>query len=204
MPKDKTDSHIRITEAARKEFLEYGFNDASLRRIAANAGIQVSGLYKHFADKEEMFASLVEPSITGFYKLYHVIEEEYFEGVEQVEDDYAWDGDNETVRLMEYIYDHFEDFKLLVMCAQGTKYENFVHEVAELEEEVTGRYMEELEAKGCSIKHVDPLEMHLLTSAYVEAVFQPVTHNLDRDKAIHFAQTLQDFYRPAWKAFFGI
>lgn len=34
MPRDKTQSHNRIVEAAKKEFLEYGFTDASLRRIA--------------------------------------------------------------------------------------------------------------------------------------------------------------------------
>ena len=39
MPRDKTRSHERIIEAAKKEFLEYGYADASLRRIAANAGI---------------------------------------------------------------------------------------------------------------------------------------------------------------------
>ena len=49
MPRDKTESHKRIIEAAKKEFLEYGYGDASLRRIAADAGKQVGGLYKHFA-----------------------------------------------------------------------------------------------------------------------------------------------------------
>jgi len=204
LPRDKTDSHIRIIEAARKEFLEYGYNDASLRRIAADAGIQVSGLYKHFPNKEEMFSSLVDPAVTGFYKLYHEIENEYFDAIDQIETEYEWEDDGETVRLMRYVYDHLEEFRLLIMCARGTKYEDFVHEVAGLEEEVTGRYMEELRVKGCDIKYVDPMEMHLLTSAYVKAVFQPVTHNLDREKALHFASTLQEFYRPAWKALFGI
>ncbi len=204
MPKDKTDSHIRITEAARKEFLEYGYNDASLRRIAANAGIQVSGLYKHFPNKEEMFASLVEPVITGFYELYHTIENEYFGTIDQVDQNYEWEGDDEAVRLMRFVYDNLEDFKLLIMCSQGTKYEDFVHEVAKLEEEVTLRYLKELEKKGCNINHVDPMEMHLLTSAYVEAVFQPVIHGLNRKKAMHYAMTLQEFYRPSWKVLFGI
>lgn len=204
MPKDKTDSHIRIIEAAKKEFLEYGYNDASLRRIAARANIQVSGLYKHFSDKEEMFASLVEPAIKGFYDLYHEIENEYFGSMDQITDDYEWDGDNETVRMMRFVYDHLEEFKLLVLHSGGTKYEDFTHEVAKLEEEVTMRYMEELKEKGCDIITVDPLELHLLTTAYVESVFQPVVHGLEREKAMHFALTLQEFYRPAWKTLFGI
>ena len=59
--------------------MEYGYNDASLRRIAANAGIQVGGLYKHFSNKDEMFESLVEPAISAFYDLYKDIEKEYFD-----------------------------------------------------------------------------------------------------------------------------
>ncbi len=48
------------------------------------------------------------------------------------------------------------------------------------------------------------MEMHLLISAYVDAVFQPVFHGLNREKAMHYASTLQEFYRPAWKELFGI
>ncbi|MCR4955556.1 MAG: TetR/AcrR family transcriptional regulator [Lachnospiraceae bacterium] len=204
MPKDKTDSHNRIIEAARKEFLEYGYNHASLRRIAANAGIQVSGLYKHFSNKEEMFESLVEPVIREFYELYHSIEDEYFEAVDEIQGDYSWEGEEETSCMMKFIYDHPQEFQLILTRSQGTKYEDFVHEVAKLEEEVTGQYMEELKRQGCNIKDVDPMEVHLLTSAYVEAVFQPMIHGLDREKAMHYAKTLQDFYKPAWKEFFGI
>ena len=66
MPKDKTVSHEKIISAARKEFLDRGFEDASMRRIAADAGLTVSALYKHFPGKEEMFAALVQPVIDAF------------------------------------------------------------------------------------------------------------------------------------------
>ena len=57
-------------EAAMAEFLEYGFKDASMRRIASAAGMSVSGLYKHFASKEDMFAALVEPACEGLLAAY--------------------------------------------------------------------------------------------------------------------------------------
>ncbi|MBE5924849.1 MAG: TetR/AcrR family transcriptional regulator [Lachnospiraceae bacterium] len=204
MPRDKTESHRRITEAAREEFLEYGYSEASLRRIATKAGIQVGGLYKHFANKEEMFASLVEPAIEGFYALYHEIEGVYFDELESIGDDYEWEGEDETVRGMKYIYEHLDEFKLLVFSSQGTKYADFIHEVARLEEEVTLRYTKVLKKKGYPVKDVDPLEFHLLTTTYVEAVFQAVVHGLERDEALHYASTLQIFYKPAWKELLGI
>ncbi len=204
MPRDKTESHKRIIEAAKEEFLEYGYNDASLRRIASKAGIQVGGLYKHFANKEEMFASLVEPAIEGFYAIYHEIEGIYFDELESVGDDYEWEGEDETVRSMRYIYDHLDAFKLLVFSSQGTKYADFIHEVARLEEEVTLRYMKELKDKGHPVRDVDPVEFHLLTTSFAEAVFQTVVHGLERNEALHYASTLQDFYKPAWKVLLGI
>ena len=61
MPKDKTDTLKRIIPHAKQEFLEKGFEKASMRRIAENAGITAAGLYRHFNSKEAMFASLVAP-----------------------------------------------------------------------------------------------------------------------------------------------
>ena len=68
MPRDKTDSHIRIIQAATEEFLEKGFQNASTRSIAARAGITSGGLYRHFKDKEEMFKIFdKENSINVFF-----------------------------------------------------------------------------------------------------------------------------------------
>jgi len=204
MPRDKTESHERIVEAAKREFLEYGFADASLRRIAAQAKIQVSGLYKHFGSKEEMFEALVQPAVEGFLSLYAKIEDEYFGEIGNVEGSGYWEGQQETVRAMAYMYDHLEEFILIITRSQGTKYEDFTHEVAVLEEEVTLRYMEELKKAGFPVKDFDRNEFHLLVTAYAEAVFQAVSHGFTRDEAMHYAKTLEDFCKPAWKAWFGI
>ena len=64
MPKDKTETHERIIPAAMKIFLEKGFEKATMREIAEEAGITAAGLYRHFVDKEAMFAALVEPVLS--------------------------------------------------------------------------------------------------------------------------------------------
>ncbi|MBR1750774.1 MAG: TetR/AcrR family transcriptional regulator [Ruminococcus sp.] len=204
MPRDKTKSHERIIEAAKKEFLEYGYADASLRRIAANAGIQVGGLYKHFESKDEMFESLVEPAIKGFYELYHDLENEYFDETLTADASHEVETRNESVRTMGFIYSHYDEFRLLILRSQGTRYEDFKHEIAMLEEKVTMRYLDELVKRGCKVNCFDRTEFHLLTTAYVEAFFQPLIHGLDREKAMHYAKTLEEFYQPAWKNWLGI
>ena len=43
MPKDKTETHERIIPAAMKIFLEKGFEKATMREIAEEAGITAAG-----------------------------------------------------------------------------------------------------------------------------------------------------------------
>ncbi|NCC66585.1 MAG: TetR/AcrR family transcriptional regulator [Clostridia bacterium] len=63
MPKDKNASHALVISAAKQEFLDKGFEKASMRTIAELAGMTPAGLYRHFTDKEEMFAALVQPTL---------------------------------------------------------------------------------------------------------------------------------------------
>jgi len=204
MPRNKTESHAKIMEAAKAEFLEFGFMDASMRRIAGNAGITAPALYKHFPSKEDMFAALVDPAIDGYMELYHEVENDYNEELKNMDKDNLWTGQKETVRGMTYIYDHFDEFKLIICRSQGTKYESFTHRMANLEEEVTQRYMKDLAKSGIKVKKVNKKELHLLVTTNVEAMFQPVIHDFSRKEALHFAETLDTFYLPAWKVLFGL
>ena len=204
MPRDKTENHEKIIESAFAEFLEYGFKDASMRRIAEACGMSASGLYKHFPSKEDMFSALVEPTVEGFFNLQKELESAYYADIESCKPEESWSNKNETVVAMEYIYDHLDEFRLLICKSQGTRYENFAHDLAKLEEKVTLKYMNELKKNGIPINDVRKKEFHLLTTVSVEAVFQAVIHNFSRKEAMHYAETLEGFFEPAWKALFGL
>lgn len=47
-----------ILKSAMDIFLETGYQEASMRKIAARAGITAGAIYKHFSGKEEMFGEL--------------------------------------------------------------------------------------------------------------------------------------------------
>jgi AcrR family transcriptional regulator len=63
-------SRARIREAARALFLERGFDGATLREIAARAGMSASSIYRHVRSKEELLvqelADLQEEAWTRF------------------------------------------------------------------------------------------------------------------------------------------
>ena len=202
MKRDKELHHESIIEAATAEFLEYGFTDASMRRIASAAGMSASGLYKHFAGKEEMFAALVEPAYQGLMELFRQEADDQRRSVGNG-DLSQWENGRDAKLAMAYIYDHLDAFRLLVCKSQGTKYEGFLHDLAALEEETTLSFMEMLKQQGRKLKDFRRKELHLLTTANVNAVFQTVEHAFTREEAMHYADTLDRFFSKAWQEFFG-
>ena len=202
MKRDKELHHESIIEAATAEFLEYGFTDASMRRIASAAGMSASGLYKHFAGKEEMFAALVEPAYQGLMNLFRREADDQRRSVGNG-DLSQWENGRDAKLAMAYIYDHLDAFRLLVCKSQGTKYEGFFHDLAALEEETTLSFMEMLKQQGRKLKDFRRKELHLLTTANVNAVFQTVEHAFTREEALHYADTLDRFFSKAWQEFFG-
>ncbi len=202
MIRDKELHHGTIIEAATAEFMEYGFQDASMRRIASAAGMSVSGLYKHFASKEDMFSALVQSAYQGLMSLFHKESDAQTKSVGKG-DISSWETGGDAKLAMTYIYDHPDAFRLIVCKSQGTKYETFLHDIAVLEEEVTLSFMDMLKQQGVPIKEFNLKELHLLTTANVNAVFQPVEHGFTKEEAMHYADTLDRFFSAAWKEFFG-
>ena len=202
MTRDKALHHESIIEAATAEFLEYGFTDASMRRIASAAGMSASGLYKHFAGKEEMFAALVEPAYQGLMDLFRREADDQRRSVGNG-DLSRWENGRDAKMAMAYIYDHLDAFRLLVCKSQGTKYEGFLHELAALEEEMTLSFMDMLKRQGVKLRAFRMKELHLLTTANINAVFQTVEHAFTREEAMHYADTLDRFFSKAWQEFFG-
>jgi AcrR family transcriptional regulator/transcriptional regulator with XRE-family HTH domain len=53
-----------VLEAALSEFLEVGYHGSSVRQIAQRCGMSVSGLYHHYASKQEMLRRILQLAMT--------------------------------------------------------------------------------------------------------------------------------------------
>lgn len=202
MPIDKSANHQKIIAAAKKEFMTYGFADASMRRIANEVGMSVSGLYKHFPSKEEMFLALVQPAYEGLLALFQEEADDYEPHVE-VGDVNMWESGGEARIAMTYIFDNLDAFELIVCKSEGTKFENFLHDLAVIEGELTLRFMEMAKNHGVRINEFNEKEFHLLVTSHVNALFEAVKHGFTKEEALHYADTIDRFFNKAWKEFFG-
>lgn len=61
-------TRTKLIETAHTLFLKHGFHGTSLRQIADKAGLALGGIYNHFANKEAIFAAVLDA-----YHPYHVI-----------------------------------------------------------------------------------------------------------------------------------
>ena len=174
MPRDKTLSHIKVNKAIKEEFLEKGYEAASIRDIGARAGMTSAGLYRHYADKEAMFNAMVEPLI-GEIKTWtkkHTKKKYSLVDAQVNKNDIFGESFVDMVR--EVILPRRDEFKLLMTCSAGTRYENFIHEYARENQKEMLDAIRYLKKKGFPVTDIDEEELHMLLSAYLTACFEPI------------------------------
>jgi len=201
MPKDKTASHIKVMAAAKEEFIEYGFEKASMRRVGERCGLTAAGLYRHCRDKEDLFDQLVAPAIERLKSWMDTHLTKYLSTVRD-EGNLKWQ-DSWIDMMREVVYPHVDDYHLLLTCSSGTKYESFLHDLTQTAQERMLQYLPVLHDKGLTIREISPAALHLLLSAYVTALFEPVIHRYSLEESMKCLETIEAFFLPGWKTLFG-
>lgn len=108
----------RILEAGRREFLTHGFQGASMRSIAREAGCALSNLYNYYENKDALFCAIVAPCLEAF-----------FESIDEARKKLPARGEallsfeDRRVHFMmaiEFLEAHREDLALLVLKSEGS------------------------------------------------------------------------------------
>ena len=195
----------KLLEAGKQEFLERGFQGASMRSIAAAAGVTTGALYRYYTDKAVLLDALVqEPADTleaAYREQQRVFAEKPLQhqlaGLPEVSDgSAAW--------MMAYIYDHFDAFKLIVCCATGTKYEHYLDTLIDIESESGRRLIDRMQEEGFPVRDMDDSLIHILSSALFHGMFETVRHDMSREKAYGHMESLREFYSAGWFKILGI
>ncbi len=204
MPRDKTLSHEKVKKAVKEEFLEKGYEEASIRSIGARAGMTSAGLYRHYADKEAMFNAMVEPLIDSIKAWTKKHTSRKYDLLEGNASDGELFGETFIDMIKEVILPRRDEFILLFSRSAGTKYENFLHDYVEDNQKEFLEAIRILKRKGYQTAEPGEEELHMLLSAYLTACFEPIIHDYEDEKVIKYLNTVQEFFMPGWLKIMGI
>lgn len=188
-----------LLELAKAEFLKKGYSEASVRNIAKNAGLTTGAVFRYFPDKVALFDALVSDAADTLMNQFKAAQDAHFDLIPEEKTTESLDLSTEYLNhFINYIYDNFDAFKLVICCSEGTRYANYIHDLVELEVSQTEVYYEKLRQLGKLEGRISHDLHHMITSAYFTAVFETVAHDMDRERAIEYVNELAAFFNYGW------
>ncbi len=193
----------KLLECAKEEFLVNGYENASLRVIAEKAGYTKGVIYIRYPDKESLYRSLLQPVTDGMCSFLQKALESFSEmpGEEQKaqKKSYADDG---VSKLIDYIYENFDLFKILLTSGETRIYQETLHRIIDLDVACTNRFIEQIGNDAYTSGRLTPELAHILSCAFYSGLFEIVIHDMSKERAKEHIQRLRKFYNTGWKHIF--
>jgi len=152
----------RIINAALNEFDEKGFNDASMRKIAQNAGIATGNIYRYFEGKDGLFHYIMAPVYERFTALIFT--------------EFKADSNHTPViadivdRIMNFYENYSREFMILLDKSEGSTYQNTKEILLVLiEKRLKEDLLPKLADEGVII--ADEFIFYVIASMLVEGIF---------------------------------
>ena len=203
MAKQRPGVADKVLEYAKLEFLSKGFLEASLRTIAQEAGTSTGSIYTRFGDKEGLFQSIVEPCMNEFKTMFRQIQEDFHQFPEEAQrTEMGQYTALHQEELLDYIYDHFDVFRLLLDGAHGTRFSCFLDELVDIEVDYTYRYMEVIGCESVKSGLVTEEFIHIIVTAYFNGMFEVVRHNMDCAAAHRYVKMLNRYHMAGFSTVF--
>lgn len=193
----------RLLECAEQEFLEKGYTEASLRNIAANADTSTNSIYVRFKNKEGLFTAIVEPVVNKLMETFINVQET-FHGLDKETQSRQMGqyAEGEMDKMLDYMYDNLNAFRLLLDASYGTRFHNFVDELVRIEVEYTYKYMEVVgRPAGVEDAMAENL-LHIVTTSYFEGMFEVIRHGMGREEAKRYMRLLGKYHHTGFSAIF--
>ena len=194
-----------ILAASQKEFLTYGYEKASVRRIAREAEVTTGAIYVHFSGKEALFDALTKEVTDRFLEMYRKSYEEFnFLPLEQQFPLLKPQFEEAIPAFINYVYDHVTVFKLLFCCGQAGWGEQYIAELSGVGEQAVHLVMDKMAAAGIKRPNLDGDMVHILTNSLLQQVKGFIVLDIPRERALEYTKTMSSFWRAGWMKILGL
>jgi len=159
----------KIYQAAVEEFYKKGFLKAKMQDIAKKAGISVGLTYNYYDNKEDLFASIVEP-----------IHKEIIRPMESEEGRDSETGDpgnlfeQESVFILQLFMQKREIFLILIDRSKGTKFEKAKEQIIDVTKEHIKRQLSS--RVNSQLFKIDEVFYHILANNFIEGLLEIARH----------------------------
>lgn len=172
----------RIVFSAKELFKDHGFRNTSIRQVAKTSQVSTANIYNYFKNKDELFEYIIKEALETYEKF---ILDAYSKGLWK--DKKSWTLESELERFNEFIdniYEHEDEFMLLFLKSEGSKFENYkmkmVEKHCELSQEVN-EYMYKNE-KDFLKKKVPKFIVRNSVKMYMEIIIEGLNTGIDKSE----------------------
>lgn len=193
----------KLLECAEKEFLSKGFNDASLRDIAGNAGVSTSTIYTRFGDKLGLLRAIIAPVADELKAMYVSGINSFFS--QQVDAQKATMQAMATVGqrgMVDFIYDNIAVFRLLMIMPVEAMRSEIIDAFSRINVQSTTRYIEAIGSDAFTAGRMTPTLLYTISTAFFAGVMETVKQDMTREQAYRHLALLQNFFRTGWAGVF--
>ena len=182
-----------LLKSAEKFFLEYGYQAAPLRKIAAEAGFTPGALYGYFSSKEELFYALTDPMVERLMKVLDRIRDE-MDALPKEKQLYEMGNIyySNIPKIVDILLADRAAVKLIINCAKGTKYEGIIDKIAGRNAMCLNKAAENSESKA--VKSIKTEILEILMDGYVRTLFRLVISDKNRETIIQCMEMVGKIY----------
>ena len=172
----------QIHEAAKAEFLQKGYKDASLRNIVKSLGKTLGAFYGYYKSKEELFEALVGEHYQYLIDRFKDAQKQFADLPHERQPDVMSDISGVCMfDMLHYAYQHLEECKLILCCSEGTRFSGLIDEMVKIEVEGT----------------------HVLITGMFHTFFELIIHEMPLPDAENYVRQMRAFYTAGWMKIMG-
>ena len=194
MAESSIETKKKLLESAKKEFLEKGFMNASLRTIAANAGVTTGAMYRHFKDKDAFFCALVDDVIDYTTNMVMLADTQNHALFDAMAIKKHMESETEYAKAMiDYMYDNFDAFTLLLTKSAGSTHEHFQDEICDLYTKNFDKIYKWMYKNKIATKKIPQMTVHVIASTVIHAYCEIILHKMDKKDALEYMYSIIEF-----------
>ena len=190
-----------IIEAAKTEFLQNGFQSASIKNIAKRAGVTTGALYTRYKGKNGLFHSLIEDFLQALDEERKDNRKAYMKYcVDKNFDSFLNSIEKEIAGYIDILFKHYDESKLLLCCSKGSSVETIFSEMMKNKVSETKTFIKENIDSDISKMKLDLVE--LLMNQQFNAYTLIIEKGYSKDETIEYIKILGEFIGAGWEKIF--